>query len=146
MKTIKIYLVFKDNPTLDTTEVYYVGKSKKAAKKTFVDKAMYFFSKAYADDVKIRFLRVALSPFDYAFLAQNRNNQYCQTEITYTVNNIWYGTEWDEIGMINNKTFELDFRPFYYRKAGQIPEGFSLCSESDDKVNYWLKKYLKRNF
>lgn len=146
MKNIKTYLVIKNNPTLDTIRIYHAGKSRRAAKKDFIDRAIYFFGKAYADDVKLQFIKINLTKSDYQFLIDDFDSLSLEV-----INELWYGSQYEELGMINNKTFELDFLPYFCQKTGINPivlevDGMLENLKAGKTIWPWVKKYLKRNF
>lgn len=146
MKNIKTYLVIKNNPTVDMIRIYHAGKSRRAAKKYFIDMATYFFSRAYADDVKIQFIKINLTKSDYKFLIDDFDSLSLEV-----INELWYGSKYEELGMINNKTFELDFLPYFCQKTGINPvdlkvDGVLENLKAGKKIWRWVKKYLERNF
>lgn len=159
MKKICTYLVFKDDTESGAIELYHISKSKNAARKEFRTRA-YNFLLNNPDQgnqtIKLRLMKVLLDKPDYTFIIKVKDFHCCEKCSEYIsdiINNIWYSTEWKELGMVNDKTFELDFLPYFCHKAGIHPydlkiEGVleKILINPNSTIYYWVNRYLHKTF
>lgn len=130
MKKIKTYIVFKNYMMSGLADVYYVGRSKRIARKEFRQLAGPFMLNRYVDTTKLVLAEVDLDKVDYDFLSEEYDNFNSQKLVNETLSSIVYDKTFNELCMINDKTFDLDFLPWYYNNS----------------FLRWLKKYIKKNF
>lgn len=145
-KTVKIYLVFKDNESTGMSYLLYVGKSKRQAKNTFVTEGVKLMSSTFDRAIKLKYAKVTATEGEYeTFLYLNHQ------ETWDVLSNLAYLPTWEEHGVITDKTFDLDFIPWYGVHDKIHPQVLRFSGVIDKlleegSLQPWMKKYLKRNF
>jgi hypothetical protein len=151
MKKTKIYIVFKTYMTSGLTDIHYVGRSKRLARKCFLTCAEPFLLRNWTDPVKLVFATVYLTKTDYEDLLEEYS--VYRGDFDNLLSNLVYDSTWTELGMINEKTFKLDFIPWYCNKErvsslGLLLDGVlsKLSADPENNFHRCIKKYLNKNF
>ena len=149
MKKIKTYIVFADHFIYKHTNVYYIGKSKKAAREEFRRQAFTYMLQNKNDSVKLRLIKVNLPVSEYEYITDVVT--YNQSEVRAAINDYELTGAVDEFNMVNHLTFEFDFIPWFENKA-KVDVYYDdeivnkLLSDTTGLIRRWLKKYIKKNF
>jgi hypothetical protein len=151
MKKIKTYIVYKNYMTSGLADIYYVGRSKRLARKCFLTCAEPFLLCNWTDPVKLILAIVYLTKTDYEDLLEEYN--VCREDFDSLLSNFVYDSTWTELGMINEKTFKLDLIPWYCSKEkvsslGLLLDGVQskLSADPENTFHHSIKKYLNKNF
>jgi hypothetical protein len=133
------------------TNLYYVGKSRSIAKKCFRTCAEPFLPDKWTGQVKLVLASVHVTTEDYLDLLEEFNVYH--GDYDNLLDNIVYDPSWNELLMVNEKTFKLDFLPYLCKTEHIHPKDLDvegvldrLIAQPDSCVNKRLKKYLKKNF
>jgi hypothetical protein len=133
------------------TNLYYVGKSRRLAKKCFLTCAEPFLLDDWTEPVKLVLASVRTDVEDYSDLLEEYNVYHEDQD--HLLDNLVYDQSWNELLAVNENTFKLDFLP-YFCKTEHIHqldlkvEGVldKLIAEPNNCLHKRLKKYFKKNF
>ena len=141
MSTIKVYLVFKEVPELDTYRIYHICRSRHIAKRKFLSKAFRFMRVAQPSGSRLRCIKVALPQYYYKALKSSCNIEN-DPWLNFILNDIFYNLKYTDISMVNDLTYSLDFLPYCLPDYVQMPKS----ERPSLNIDRWLYKYLRETF
>lgn len=151
MKKTKIYIVYLNVMSSGFVSLYYVGKSRRIARKCFLTCAEPFLLDDWTEPVKLVLASVSVDVGDYFDLLEEYNVYHEDQD--HLLDNLVYDRTWNELLMINEKTFKLDFIPYLCETEHIHPLDLEvdrvfdrLLADTSNCVQRRIKKYLKKNF
>ena len=151
MKKTKIYIVYLNVMASGFTSLYYIGKSRRLAKKEFIACAEPFLLEDWIEPVKLVLASVYVDVEDYFDLLEEYNVYHEDQD--HLLDNLVYDQSWNELLMINDKTFKLDFLPYFCKTEHIHPSTLEidgvldrLIADTSSCVQRRIKKYLNKNF
>lgn len=151
MKKIKTYIVFADYFISGHIDVYYIGKSKRAAREEFRRQAFVYLTQSNSDSVKLRISQIDITVSEHEYLMDV--GKYSQSIIKSALDSYEMLGKAEELGMINHLTFMFDCFPYWVSRAKISTRDFmgdgqldKLIIDQNPSLLYWLNKYLNKNF